>query len=123
MDNFSKREKANANGETFSDYVNAQVINLQLDIVKFYKNAGLTRDVFSKLCSNRFYQPSKQTAIKVCLGLKLKIKESEYLLSLAGYALSGSIRKDLIIRFCISSEIYNLLEINNLLYQYCKYTL
>lgn len=123
MDNFSKWEKANANSETFSDYVNAQIMNSQLDIVKFYKNAGLTRDVFSKLCSNRFYQPSKQTAIKVCLGLKLEIIESEYLMSLAGYALSGSIRKDLIIRFCISGGIYNILEVNNLLYQYCKCTL
>lgn len=95
----------------------------QLNEVALYRSVDLSIYIYSKMFSNRFYRPSKQTAIKFCLGLKLNLAETDYLLSLAGYALSTSLKEDLVVRFCILNGIYNLFEVNDLLYEYCETTL
>lgn len=55
--------------------------------------------------------------------MKLNLTETDYLLSLAGYALSTSLKEDLVVRFYILNGIYNLFEVNELLYEYCETTL
>lgn len=119
MNNYLLWENTNRN-ETFSDFVCLKIRERQLNEVALYKSVDLSRDIFSKMFSNRFYRPSKQTAIKFCLGLKLNLEETDYLLSLAGYALSTSLKEDLVVRFCILNGIYNLFEVNDLLYEYCE---
>lgn len=122
MNNYLLWENTNRN-ETFSDFVCLKIRERKLNEVALYKSIDLSRDIFSKMFSNRFYRPSKQTAIKFCLGLKLNLAETDYLLSLAGYALSTSLKEDLVVRFCILNGIYNLFEVNDLLYEYCETTL
>lgn len=77
-----------------------------------YKKAGIDRRLFSKIRSNPDYRPSKNTVIALALGLELRKKETDKLLSSAGYSLSDSETSDLVIQFCIERNIYDLHQVN-----------
>jgi hypothetical protein len=80
-----------------------------------YKKAGLDRRHFSKIRSNPEYHPKKQTAIALALALELGVEDAEDLLNAAGYSLSDSDKSDLVIRFCLEKEIYDLQMVNEAL--------
>lgn len=60
---------------------------------EIYKRAGIDRKLFSKIMNNN-YHPSKQTVIKLCLGLKLTYKQSVDLLARADYAFNPANEDD-----------------------------
>ena len=66
--------------------------------------------------NNEYYQPSKETAVACCFGLKLSLRASEELLRTAGYSLSLSIPWDRVIYYCLGHNIKNLNDVNELLY-------
>lgn len=77
-----------------------------------YKKAGIDRRHFSKIRSNQEYRPSKNTVIALALALKLNKKETDKLLSSAGYSLSDSDTSDLVIQFCIERKIFDIHQVN-----------
>ncbi|NYE08345.1 hypothetical protein F4694_005189 [Bacillus niacini] len=80
-----------------------------------YKRAGMDRRHFSKIRSNPEYKPGKNTVIALALALELTKKETDKLLSSAGYSLSDSDTFDLVIQFCLEKKIYNFYDINQAL--------
>jgi hypothetical protein len=82
-----------------------------------YKTAQVDRRLFSKIISDRDYKPSKDTCVAFALALKLPLSEAEDLLSRAGYTLSHSNKRDLVIEFFFKERIYNLNELNSVLYR------
>lgn len=56
MNNYLLWENTNRN-ETFSDFVCLKIRERQLNEVALYKSVDLSRDIFSKMFSNRFYRP------------------------------------------------------------------
>ena len=86
--------------------------------VEVYKRANLDRKLFSKLRSNQDYKPAKKTALALAVALKLNMDETSDLLGRAGFALSPSSRADLIVQYCIDHQIYDIYEINALLFEY-----
>ena len=104
--------------ETFSESVLMWIDRKHFEDVSVYKKANLDRKLFSKLRSNRFYAPSKQTAIALCVALELTLEESRDLLARAGYALSPCNRFDLIVSYFISKGNYNIFEINQALFAF-----
>ena len=79
---------------------------------EIYKDAGMDRRHFSKIRTNRNYQPGKTTVIALILALKLNEEEAWKLLHSAGYSLSKSSIFDLIVCFCLEKEIYDLDAVN-----------
>jgi len=63
-----------------------------------YKNY-ISRQVYSKIQSDVFYQPTKFTALALCLSLHRTLQETKDLLGRAGLALSPSRKADLVQRF------------------------
>lgn len=82
---------------------------------QIYKKAGITRSVFSDLRCGK--NPSRNTALKLCIALKLDLKQTADLLRLAGYTLSRSKKDELIIMYSILRKDYSLNSINERLFE------
>jgi hypothetical protein len=90
---------------------------------QLYKAAWIDKRLYSKIMSTSNYKPAKNTAISFGLALKLKPDEFALFLQNAGFALSYSSIFDLVIRFCVEREIYDLHDVNALLLQADQKTL
>jgi O-acetyl-ADP-ribose deacetylase (regulator of RNase III) len=86
--------------------------------VQCYKKANVDRKLFSKIRSNSDYKPSKYTVFAFAVALELSLPETRRLLNRAGLSLTRSSRFDIILEYCIAHRIYNVYEINEVLFQY-----
>lgn len=103
------------NEDTFSTKLLKFIDATGLPDSEIYKRAGIDRRHFSKIRCDKEYRPKKATAVALCFALKLPKGQAEELLKLAGYSLSNSATSDLVVRFCLENEIYDLLEVNQAL--------
>lgn len=83
-----------------------------------YRKANIDRKHFSKIKNNPDYRPSKITAIAFALALELDFDETDDFIGKAGYKLTHSSRFDIIIEYCIENKIYDVLEVNDILYDF-----
>lgn len=104
--------------ETFSEMVIRKIDESNMTDPECYKRSNITKNVFSKLRKSSFYKPSKSTALALALGLHLNMNESNELLNKAGYYITETDLTDVIFSFCIEREIYNLIEVNEILFNY-----
>ncbi|MBV1756486.1 MAG: hypothetical protein KMY55_01460 [Dethiosulfatibacter sp.] len=81
---------------------------------QFYSRACISTAVFSNMRRDD-YTPSKASVLKSIIGLKLNYTDASALLEKAGYTFVWSDTKDLTIVFCIMNEVYNPIEVDELL--------
>ncbi len=83
---------------------------------RVYKDAGVDRRLFSKMVSDYNYRPSKDTVLAFAFSLELNLEQAKKLLKSAGYSLSNSDKRDVILSFCYERGIYNIKQVNEILY-------
>ena len=83
-----------------------------------YKRANLSRKLFSKIRKNKDYRPSKPTALALAIALRLNLDETKDLIGRAGFALTHSSKFDIIVEYCIQKNIYNIFELNEILFAF-----
>ncbi len=105
-------------GETFTDMLLRIIRERDLEEPDVYKRANMDRKLFHKIRSNRHYQPSRKTALALAVALRLSTAEAESLMACAGYALSPGSLFDVIIRFFLDKQQYDILEINTTLFYF-----
>lgn len=102
--------------QTFSDKLAFLIRKSGMHDTQVYKAAQMDKRLFSKIMSNKNYKPAKDTVVALIFALELSLSEAEDLLSRAGYTLSHSNKRDVIIEFFIRERIHNLFDINEILH-------
>jgi len=74
------------------------------------------RRYYSRLMGPDARHPSMNIAISFALALKLSRQDFDELLQTAGYALSNSSSRDVCIMYCLGKSIYNIDDVNALLF-------
>lgn len=91
--------------------------------VECYKKANVSKQTWHKLMTDKHYKPNKKTAISFAIALELNLDEAQKLLSSVGFILSDSSLFDVIIKYCLENEIYDVFEIDSALFKYDQETL
>ena len=102
---------------TFQESLFEHIDRKGLDDVHVYKHANIDRKLFSKIRSNKYYQPSKATALAFAISLELNLDEANDFLAKAGYTISKSLISDLIVEYHIENGKYNIYDINLALFE------
>ncbi len=102
--------------ESFSEMLFRLIREKNVPEVTVYKAAGITPQHFSKIRSNRKYQPTKGTVVSLAIALGLNLEETKDLMRTAGLAFTHANKTDLVIEYFIINQNGNLMEINETLY-------
>ena len=105
-------------GDSFHEKLFELIDKSGMSDVEVYKSACIDRRLFSKIRSNPAYHPGKSTVLALVFALKLDIKAARDLLARAEYALSPSNKGDLIIKYFIEHQVYDLMALNFTLEEY-----
>lgn len=111
-------EKKNSEYRSFSSEVARLVRERFKKASEFYHAAGIDKRTYHKISSDFGYTPSRNTAFRCCIGLRLNVEEAESLLKLAGMAFSPNDPDDLVLKFCLENGIWDIPGINYMLYRY-----
>lgn len=83
-----------------------------------YKRACVDRRLFSKIRSNPDYQPGKPTVLAFAFSLRLTLEETSALLQKAGFALWRGSKFDVIVEYCLTHGIYDVVRVNQILFRF-----
>ena len=104
--------------QTFSEYLLHLIDEKSLTDSKVYKAAQIDRRLFSKIRSDKYYQPTKTTALQLAIALKLSPRETNEFIGKAGYRLYSAIKSDVIISYFLLNGIFDLDLINSTLFAF-----
>ena len=85
---------------------------------EIYKRANIDRKLFAKIRKDENYKPSRKTAVALAFALHLSLSQAQDLIGRAGFALSSSTQADLIYRYCFENKVYDITQVNSILFQF-----
>ena len=104
--------------ETFSQRLLRMIDERGMTDSEAYTKAHVDRRHFSKIRKDVNYTPNKKTVLAFTIALELSLDEAKDLLRSAGFALSRSSKTDIIVAYFLQNKIYDMFEINDVLYAY-----
>ena len=104
--------------ETFSQRLLRMIDERGMTDSEAYTKAHVDRRHFSKIRKDVNYTPNKKTVLAFAIALELSLDEAKDLLRSAGFALSRSSKTDIIVAYFLQNKIYDMFEINDVLYAY-----
>jgi hypothetical protein len=103
--------------DTFAIRLKHKMQEKKMTPKELYSAADIDRRLFSKINTDKDYHPTKSTAIALGMALHLDNGEMTDLLDSAGFTLTNTSITDLVILFCIENKIYNIMDVNSLLFE------
>ena len=103
-------------GETFQERLFRFMDMSGKSDVEIYKGANLTKQTFSKI-KKPGHIPKKRTILALAISMGLSIDDTKDLLESAGQAFSPSDKVDLAVQFCMDRGIYNILDVERILFE------
>ena len=110
---YIQQKGENTFSQTLFRYIDAK----QVKDSDVYHRAQIDRKHFSKIRIDKNYRPIKNSVLRLAIALELDKQQVNDLLGSAGYALSNSIKSDLIVLFFLDKGIYDLDDINETIYE------
>ncbi len=114
----SLEDAVNNLGESFQQRLLRMIDERGMTDPEVYKRANVDRKLFSKIRCSEDYIPKKKTIIALAIALRLNLDDTKDLLAAAGLALTNSSKADVIVSFCIENGIYDIFEVNALLFKF-----
>lgn len=118
MDTIQAFVDSNYSKLSFSQRLNKYLSERDITTAMIYKRSFIDRKLISKITSSSDYHPSKQTVFALCIALRLNLDESTEFLALAGYTFNRHKKYDLIIKFLLNDQIYDIDMINEILFRF-----
>ena len=112
MDYIKKNKKSGG----FSHALDKKRKEKGLTPAELYKRANVDRRQYSRFMGPEGRHPSMNTVISFALALRLERQEFDEFLQTAGYALSTSSSRDVCIMYCLENSIYDIDDVNALLF-------
>ena len=106
------------NMPTFSNEVKRLMSERSMTGSDLCKRILMDRRLWSKLNTDVEYQPSRETATAICIALHLNVAQAEELLQSAGFTLSATRKQDVVMRYFLQNNIYDIDVINDMLYRF-----
>lgn len=104
--------------ESFAQTVLRLIDERGLRDATVYKRANMSRQLFAKIRRDDNYRPTKKTACALAFALRLPYEDTLALLSRAGFTLSHSSKFDVIVEYCLLNNIYDINQVNMVLYEF-----
>jgi len=117
LQNVDWRGLIKSTDEGFSQTLLRLIDEKKLTDAQCYRKANVDKRLFSKIRSDPEYHPSKPTVFAFAVALELSLPETKELLKKAGYALTHSSKLDVVMEYCIKEGCYDVLQINEVLYE------
>lgn len=111
-------ERLNHLDESFAQTVLRLIDERGLRDATVYKRANMSRQLFAKIRRDDDYRPTKKTACALAFALRLSYEDALALLSRAGFTLSHSSKFDVIVEYCLLSNIHDINQVNMVLYEF-----
>ena len=111
------KELVRSTDEGFSQALLRMIDEKGMTDAQCYKKANVDRRLFSKIRSDPEYRPSKPTVFAFVMALELPMPAAKELLRKAGFALTRSSKLDVVMEYCIRERFYDVLQINEVLYE------
>lgn len=98
----------------FIEYFYEDMISRYGTAPRFYEHCGISRQVYAQMQRDN-YDPRIETVYKIIIGLHMNLLDASILLENAGYSFTFKSITQLVIIFCIIKEIYDPLDVDELL--------
>lgn len=105
-------------GESFQARLFRMIDERGMSDPEVYKRANVDRKNFSKIRCRKNYTPQKRTIVALAIAMRLNLDDTRDLLASAGMLLTNNDKTDLIVTFCIENGIYDIFEVNALLFRF-----
>lgn len=102
---------------SFAGYLQQLINKKGMKNSEVYATANITKQYFSKLINGKV-NPSKEKVIALAIGLHLNMDETKDILKVAGYAFSPYSQTDIVVKYFINNEDYNVIKLDILLYDF-----
>lgn len=102
--------------ESFNECLRRIIIEKDLLEKDVYKGANLSKQAFNQIY-NKNIIPKKSNVLALAIGLKLDESEAVDFIEKAGYSF-GHNKRDYIVRYYLKNHSYNIMDINNVLFEY-----
>lgn len=114
----SLEDMVNNLGESFQGRLLRIIDERGMTDSEVYKRANVDRKLFSKIRCSEDYIPKKKTIVALAIALRLNLDDTKALLASAGLMLTNNSKADVIVGFCIENGIYDIYEVNALLFKF-----
>ena len=80
--------------------------------------SGVPQHIIEQVISKKEYRPSKNVLLSLCIGLRFSVEQAQELLSYEGHDFRRGSRFDLIVKYCLANEYFDVEGINGILSTY-----